>query len=66
VGETDLTQRDLSDRPIAEMDAAERAEMRRRYESFLHAVRRKQAAPIASGEDARPPGTRKWQPPRAR
>jgi hypothetical protein len=68
VGENDLTQCDLSGRPIAEMTAGERAEMRRRYEFFLHALRRKPAtpAPNAAGASDRPPGARKWHPPRAR
>jgi hypothetical protein len=66
VGEDDLTQRDLSNRPVAEMDAAERAEMRRRYEFFLHALRRAPAARPAAGEGASPAAARKWLPPRAR
>jgi hypothetical protein len=48
----DLSQRDLSDLPIEQMSPAERAELRRRYETFVRSFGR--LAPPRGTLDAMP------------
>ena len=62
--QADLSQRDLSNLPIERMSAAERAEMRRRYETFLRAFGRSAPAQRSGSGAARAP--RRWLPARAR
>jgi hypothetical protein len=59
----DLSQRDLSDLRIEQMSAAERAEMRKRYEAFVRAFRR--PSPLPDDPTAPAASPRRWQPPKA-
>ncbi len=59
MAEDDLKQRDLSHLGIQQMSAVERAEMRRRYEAFLRAIRPSGPAPSEAGRSAPP---RPWVP----
>lgn len=60
----DLQQRDLSHLEIQQMSAAERAEMRRRYDSFLQAMRPRSSS---RGEAPKPASNlRRWVPNRRR
>jgi hypothetical protein len=60
----DLSQRDLSNLRVEQMNMAERTELRRRYDAFVRALR-----PAAAQTDDEPGPThapRPWTPPRAR
>ena len=59
--ETDaLRHADLSSRPPAELSASERAELKRRFESFVNHVRDGKLAGAPAGGKAR--RIRKWRP----
>ena len=51
---------DLSTRPVEELSAAERAELKRRFESFVHHVRASKLGATPAGGKAR--RIRKWRP----
>jgi len=63
MADDDLAQRDLSHLAFDQMNAAERAEMRRRYEAFLRALGRLAPAP-GPGPNKQVP--RPWNPAKAR
>jgi len=60
----DLTQRDLSALRVEQMNPAERAELRRRYESFVRAFSR--SPPTRRNAAGQPPAPRRWTPPKVR
>jgi hypothetical protein len=63
MAETDLQQRDLSHLTIEQMNAAERAEMKRRYDAFVRAVGKAKRSAEPAGHDHGKP--QRWTPPRA-
>jgi hypothetical protein len=62
--EDDLQQRDLSHLTVAQMSAAERAELRRRYDAFVATMGHRPPIPGKSGRAAR--SLRRWMPPKVR
>ena len=64
MAEIELRQRDLSHLSVERMNALERAEMKRRYEAFVAALRS-----VSPRTDAPEPGKKtphRWAPPRVR
>ncbi|MCZ4280773.1 hypothetical protein O4H49_08290 [Kiloniella laminariae] len=57
---TDIRQKDLSDKPVQEMTAEERKEMRRRFEEFATLVGRNNESILAPPE--KPKKVVKWDP----